>query len=84
LIAAEEEQLILADRSAGGSSELIALQGIARGGEEIAGVQVPIAQEFKQIAVKLIGAGLSYGVDRGGGVVSILRRNGAGLYLELL
>src|ERR1700757_4479053 len=58
LIAAKEEQLVFPDRSADHTSELVPLVSIARPAhgvtEKVIRVQIPVAQEFKQIAVKLV------------------------------
>ena len=65
LVAAEEEGTILAavdmgngERSAERAAELVALERLSVDGEEIAGIQLVIAQEFEQVAVELIAAGL--------------------------
>ena len=84
LISAEEEQLVLDDPAAGGAAELVPLQGVARGCEEVARVQIAVAEIVEEIAVKLVRAGLGDGVDRGAGVDSEARGYGAGLHAELL
>ena len=60
LIAAEEEQFVLHDRPADRSAELVALDRIASCSECVAGVEFSVSDEFKQIAVKFICAGLRH------------------------
>jgi len=52
LITDKEEQLVLQDGAAYGAAELIALQRVARSGEEVTRVEVAIAEELKGIAMK--------------------------------
>ena len=63
LIVAEEENLVSANRAAEGAAELILVEGSARGREIIARVEIRVAQEFKTVAVKCIGAGFRDDVD---------------------
>ncbi len=63
LIAAEEEELVGDDLAAEGSAELIALDGVLGGGEEVGGVDDVVADEVEDGAVPLVGAGVGDGVD---------------------
>ena len=84
MIAHEEKQFVLLDRPTDDATELVSLQGVARGGEEVPRVKIAVAQEFEQIAVKFIRAGFCHGVYYGGGMISVLRGHGAGFHLEFL
>ncbi len=57
LIAEEEEQLVLDYGSADGAAELVALERVAGRREEIARVQIAVAQELERVAMEGIGAG---------------------------
>ncbi len=63
-VVAEEESRILLDRTAEGKAILVALEGrlLARV-EEVLGVERVVAQELKDRAVKIVGAGLDRNVD---------------------
>ena len=54
LVAAKEEQFVLDDSAAEGAAELVALQRVVRGREEVAGVDIAIAQVIEEIAVKTV------------------------------
>ncbi len=51
------------ERSAERAAELVALERLSLDGKEVAGIQLVIAQEFEEIAVELIAAGLGGGVE---------------------
>ena len=53
LIAEEEKQLVLLDRSADGAAELVALERIAHGRGGIAGVEFIVADKLERVAVKV-------------------------------
>src|SRR5271169_6569798 len=57
LIVAEEENLVLAKRTAKGSAELVLIEGPPRGRKVIARIEIRVADEFKSVAVKRVGAG---------------------------
>src|SRR5271167_211908 len=57
LIVAEEENLVLANRTAKGSAELVLIEGPPRGRKVIARIEIRVAEEFKTVAVKRVGAG---------------------------
>src|SRR5262245_51154698 len=89
LVAREEEQLVLYDRAANRSAELIALQGapdlfpIRAYTSKIRGrIEKVIPDEFEKVAVKLIGSRLRYCAD--GGSSSVLGGETAGLHFEFL
>src|SRR5439155_26668330 len=80
----EEEESILDNRSPYRSAVVIAFQRVPFQSECIAGIERSIAYEFKEVAVKIVGARLCYRVDCARRVLSILRRYRAGLDFELL
>src|ERR1700730_17614634 len=84
LIAAEEEQLVLDDSAAVGAAEDIALQAVASKLQEIARIQIAIADVLEQVAVEGIGALLSDHVYGRAGVRAEARRYRAGFHAELL
>ena len=49
-----KEELILLDRAAGGSSELVASERIAGRREEVTGVEIAVSQEFESVPVKAV------------------------------
>ena len=63
LIISEEEDLVPSDRSAESPPKLVLLKCPTRGRKVVARIEVCIAQELENIAVKCIGTGLSYNVD---------------------
>src|SRR5262249_21167943 len=63
LVSPEEKQAILLDRPAQAAAKLVALQEIVRPREEIAGVQVAVAQKLEGASVQLVRAGLGHHVD---------------------
>src|SRR5207244_1175175 len=54
----KEEKLVFDNRSAEGAAELIAFQAAIFDCKILAGVEQVVADEFKKVAVELIGAGL--------------------------
>ena len=84
LPSAEKEQLVVDNRSSHRSAELIPFERIANGREEVACIEDAIAHELKEVPVKVVGAGLGHDVNRAGTVLPVLRRQRAGLDLELL
>ncbi len=80
LEAGEEEELVLADRTADDSAELVAFQVVANLGsgggvvtEVVGRVEHVVADELEDIAVEAVAAAFGDGVDGRGGVVAILR-----------
>ncbi len=86
LIVAEDEELILQDRSAGCRAELILVerQRAVERPEESGGVQNRVAVVFPERAVQLVGAALDGYVDDGSGSVIVLGAVVVGLDFELL
>src|SRR5262249_10861300 len=84
LVRPEVEQLVFLDRSANAAPELIALERILHGSEELAGVQLSIAEKVKQAAMDLVGAGSRDDVDDAAARIAVLRGEVAGLETELL
>ena len=84
LVTAEEEQPVFQQRSAERAAELVALQRVALGREEVPGVEPVVPHELEHVAVEAIRSRLRDDVDGGGGVVPVARRQRAGLDLELL
>src|SRR5207247_9119271 len=84
LVAAEEKQLILLDRTADNASKLIPLVCVPLFGEGVAGIEFIVPHELEQIAVKLVATRSRYGVDGRGCVEPILRLHRACLHLEFL
>ena len=66
-------------RSAERAAELVALEWLPLKGKEIAGIQLVIAQEFEQIAVELIAAGLGCGVEEASSAIEF---SGVGILLD--
>ena len=71
-------------RAAERAAELVALQAVARRREEVARVEVIVADELEDVAAERVGARLGDQVHRRRGVVAVARRQRAGLDLELL
>jgi hypothetical protein len=84
LIAAEIEQLVLDDRAAHGSAELVALQRILHGSEELPGIHCAVAQEIEHRSVDLVGTGTGDDVDHAAAGIAELRREIARLQIEFL
>ena len=84
MIAAEEEQFVFDDRAANDAAVLIALEGVALRREEVSGVEHAVADEFENVAVKLISSRLGHRVNGGRRVITVLSLDGAGFELELL
>src|SRR5439155_26281597 len=63
LITSKKEQLVLYNRPADRSSELVALQSTVRRGEILAGIEEIIPDKLEQVPVKCVGAGLCHGAD---------------------
>src|ERR1019366_9511545 len=87
LITEEEKELVFEagqHRAADGPAVLVALQGIARGGEEISGVEITVADKFEKVAMIGIGAGLGDRVYRSARMETVLRGKCAGLDFEFL
>src|SRR5665213_549908 len=80
----EEEQLVVDSWTADGTAELMPLQSIAGSCEEIAGIEYAVADKFKSIPVKAVGAGLRDCINRCTRMHSVLGRQSTGLNLELL
>ena len=73
LVIGEEEDLVLADRAAQRSSELVLVERPARGRKVVAGVQIGIAQEFENVAVERVGAGFGHHVDLASAEFAVFR-----------
>ena len=84
LIATEEKEFALHDRSTDHSTKLITLESIALGRECVASIEDFVPHEFKKSAVKIIRARLGYDIDGAARMLPILCRNGTGFNLELL
>ena len=84
LIAEEAEYLILLNRGAESSTELVTTQRVLFGGEEIPRVEVAVAHEFEQVPMELICARLGNYVYDAAGMNAKLSRQAVGLYTELL
>src|SRR4029077_3596440 len=78
----EEEYFVLNDGAAEVCAEIIALEGslgqqrarcVLADIEEVSGIEIVIAEEFKQFAVVFIRPGTGGQVDDGAGVPAILR-----------
>src|SRR5580704_14827426 len=93
----EEKRLVFADGTAESCAKLVAIEtgrGSAGAGhgyrgaigqiEKILGVKIPIAQEFKQAAVELVGTALQDNVDLRAAAAPEFRRIVARLHLEFL
>ena len=83
LVTREEEKFVLLDGAADSAAELVALQSVALGREEIASVQVAIAKKLESVAVEGVRSGFDHRVDGSRGMQSILCGQGAGLHLKL-
>ncbi len=82
-VIAEHEGLVLLDRAAQRDAELVALK--ARNGirvEEVAGVEVVVAQEFVERSVQLIGSGLGDDQNLAAGTLAVLGAVGIGEQVE--
>src|SRR5207244_4895510 len=84
LLSAEEEELVLDERSPDRAAKLIPFQIVARRCKRVARVENAIAKEFENVTMNTVRSGLGYAVDRGGRVMAVLRGQCAGLDLELL
>ena len=67
-VVGEDEELVFDDGRAEAIAELVALERLGFGREEVAGVEGVVAEEFVDAAVDLVGAGLGGDVDDAGGV----------------
>ena len=63
LIIAEKENLVLSDRAAERAAELVLIERAARGRKIVARIEIGVAEEFENVAVKCIGAGFRDHVD---------------------
>ena len=84
LVRAEEEELVFDDRPADSAAELVALQRVLFGREEVARVQGAVAQELERAAVQFVRARLGHHVDDAATRVSVLRAEVARLQAEFL
>ena len=82
--ASKEKQFVFQNRTADGSAKLVELEPVIRYSERITRVERSIANEFKQVAMKVIRAGLRDRVHGSGRVTAILRLESAGLDFKLL
>jgi hypothetical protein len=67
----EEEQFVALDGAAEGAAEVV-VAVFAAGGEEVAGVEFIVAEEFEEGAVKVVGAGFGDDVDLGAAVAAVV------------
>ena len=84
LVAAEEEELVFNDAAADGAAELVAMEHVVSGQEIVARVDAAVAQELKQVAVQLVGAGLGHDIHGAARMQAIAGRQGVGLDAEFL
>src|SRR5215831_6842954 len=66
------------------AAELIAFERILHGSEELAGVQISVAEKVKQAAMDFVGAGPRDDVDDAAARIAVLRGEVARLQTELL
>src|SRR5262245_15411235 len=83
LIATEEEQFVLDDRSTQCAAKLIALQRVADRSKEIPRIEFVIAQELETGSMKFVASGFRDRIDDTSGLRSVVRRQGARFNLEL-
>src|SRR5262249_16887370 len=79
---AEEVELVPDDFAAQRAAELVPLQAVLPGREIIDRVRIPVADEFKQMPVPAIPAGLGDRVQDSARMQSVSRRERAGLHAE--
>ena len=84
LVADEEKQFVLFNRTAKGSAKLIAFQRVPDRSKEISRVEFVIPHKLKRRAMKIVGTGFSDGVHRAAGVESILSRQRTRFDFEFL
>ena len=84
MICSEKEQLVFEYGPAETAAVLVALERVLLRREEVAGIQVPIADEFEGAAMVLVGAGLRDDIDHGAGAEPVLCREVVGLDREFL
>ena len=92
MIAAEEKQLVLPERSTEGTAELVLPQDLflrligaaVAVVEEVVGIERFVAEELEERAMELVGSGLHDEVHVRAGISSIARIVCGSLYLELL
>src|SRR5262249_43519489 len=84
LISEEEEQLVLDYGATDSPAELIPLEGIASGREEVARVHIAVAEIFEQVAVEAVGSRLRDAGNRPARMDSVLRRKRSRFYLLFL
>src|SRR5580704_13831998 len=84
-VSEEKEELVLQNRTAEVSAKTVSFEGrlrhgvalgIHRGVEEIAGIQVVVAEELKQLAMIIICAGASCQINDRAGIPPVLRGKG--------
>src|SRR5207249_1160041 len=74
LIASEEKDFVLDDGAANNTAELVSFQGVAAGRKKVPRIQIAVPQEFEQIPMELVRAGLGDGIDSPAGMKPVLRR----------
>ena len=84
LIPSEEEQLVLDHWSANGTAKLVPLERIALWREKVSSIELVVADEFEQVAVKIVCSRLRHAVDGCPGVHSVLGHQRTGLHFEFL
>src|SRR5581483_287034 len=84
LITDEIKEPVLQNRPAYGPAELIPLQGISRACEIVTRIEVSIAEELEQIAVKRVATRLRNRIDGSRCVQTVLSRKSAAFDFELL
>ncbi len=84
LIAAEEEQLVFANRSTDNPAVLVALERVLLGGEVVLRIHIAVAEELEQGSVERVAAGPGNNVHHRARVNPVLRRQTGSLHAELL
>jgi hypothetical protein len=83
LVIGEEKDLALSDRAAEGSAKLVLIKCAAGRGEIVSGIEVRVAQKFKRVAMKLVGARFCDHIDLSAAVASVFRVEIAGKNAKL-
>jgi hypothetical protein len=76
--------VVLLDGAADRAAELVALERVLGGREEVAGVQIAVAQKLEQISVNLVGSGFAHHVDHAAHGIPVLRAHIGALHAEFL
>ena len=84
LVRSEEKQLVLDDGTSHRTAELVAVEGVVPGSEEIPRIQRTVPQKFEDVAVNVVGAGARHDIHHAAGRVAKLRRKVVRVERELL